>query len=81
LEPPAPRSASVIDLGVRLVTVAEAATLLRVSKMTVYRLIHTHAVPATRIGRSLRIQRRDLTEFLDPDRHHPTPSSGTPGSG
>jgi excisionase family DNA binding protein len=69
LEPFAPRSASAIDLGARLVTVSEAATLMRVSKMTVYRLIHTHALSATRIGRSFRIHRRDLIKFMHTDQH------------
>jgi excisionase family DNA binding protein len=69
LEPSGHHSASAIDLGARLVTVSEAATLMRVSKMTVYRLIHTHALSATRIGRSFRIHRRDLIKFMHTDQH------------
>lgn len=38
-----------------LLTVAEVAALLRVSRMTVYRLIHTDELPAIRLGRSFRI--------------------------
>jgi excisionase family DNA binding protein len=59
------RSASNPAAGSDLVTVAEAARVMRVSKMTVYRLIHATELPAMRIGRSFRIDRRDLTEYLD----------------
>ena len=33
-------------------TVAEVATIMRVSKMTVYRLVHGAELPAVRVGRS-----------------------------
>jgi excisionase family DNA binding protein len=35
----------------------------------VYRLIHTHALSATLIGRSFRIHRRDLITFMHTDEH------------
>ncbi len=38
---------------VRFLTVAEVATVMRVSKMTVYRLVHYGELPAVRVGRSL----------------------------
>jgi excisionase family DNA binding protein len=38
-----------------LLTVAEVAERLRISKMTVYRLIHTEQLPAIRLGRSFRV--------------------------
>ena len=34
--------------GVRFLTVAEVATVMRVSKMTVYRLVHSGELPAVR---------------------------------
>lgn len=72
MKPPEPHIASAIDLGPRLVTVPEAATLPRVSKMTVYRLIHTHALSATRIGQAFRIHRRDVIKFtVQKERHGP----------
>ncbi|MDQ1247300.1 MAG: hypothetical protein QG597_1670, partial [Actinomycetota bacterium] len=37
---------------VRFLTVAEVASIMRVSKMTVYRLVHAGEVPAVRVGRS-----------------------------
>ena len=40
---------------VRFLTVAEVATIMRVSKMTVYRLVHSGDLPAIRFGRSFRV--------------------------
>ena len=37
---------------VRFLTVAEVASIMRVSKMTVYRLVHGGELPAVRVGRS-----------------------------
>ncbi|MGI6878696.1 helix-turn-helix domain-containing protein [Microbacterium sp. gxy059] len=39
----------------RFLTVAEVADLMRVSKMTVYRLVHAGELPAVRFGRSYRV--------------------------
>ena len=39
----------------RFLTVSEVATLMRVSNMTVYRLVHAGELPAVRFGRSFRI--------------------------
>ena len=39
----------------RFLTVAEVAELMRVSKMTVYRLVHSGELPAIRFGRSFRV--------------------------
>ena len=41
--------------GVRFLTVAEVAEMMRVSKMTVYRLVHSGDLPAIRFGRSFRV--------------------------
>ena len=40
---------------VRFLTVGEVADLMRVSNMTVYRLVHSGELPAIRFGRSFRI--------------------------
>jgi excisionase family DNA binding protein len=39
----------------KFLTVAEVATVLRVSKMTVYRLCHSGELEFIRVGRSFRI--------------------------
>jgi excisionase family DNA binding protein len=41
--------------NVRFLTVAEVAEMMRVSNMTVYRLVHSGELPAIRFGRSFRI--------------------------
>ncbi len=40
---------------VKFLTVAEVAAAMRVSKMTVYRLVHSGELPAVRVGRSFRV--------------------------
>lgn len=40
---------------VRFLTVAEVADMMRVSNMTVYRMVHSGELPAVRFGRSFRI--------------------------
>ena len=49
---------------VRFTTVAEVASLMRVSKMTVYRLIHTGELPAVRVGRSFRVPESAVHDYL-----------------
>ena len=39
----------------KFLTVAEVAEIMRVSKMTVYRLVHSGELPAVRVGRSFRV--------------------------
>jgi excisionase family DNA binding protein len=45
-------------------TVAEVAERMRVSRMTVYRLVEAGELPAARIGRSVRINGDDVESFL-----------------
>jgi len=47
-----------------LLTVAEVARYLRVSDMTVYRLLQDGTLPCIRIGKSYRIRADTLKEFL-----------------
>lgn len=48
-----------------LLTVREVAEAMRVSTMTVYRMIKAGELPAIRVGKHFRIRRRDLTAYLD----------------
>ena len=48
----------------RFLTVQEVADLLRVSTMTVYRLIKNGELPAARIGKSFRVREDDLDAFI-----------------
>jgi excisionase family DNA binding protein len=49
---------------VKFLTVAEVAAKIRVSKMTVYRLVHSGDLPAVRVGRSFRVSEEDVNEYL-----------------
>jgi excisionase family DNA binding protein len=49
---------------VRFLTVAEVATLMRVSRMTVYRLVHGGVLPAVRVGRSFRVPEQAVHDYL-----------------
>ena len=49
---------------VRFLTVAEVASILRVSKMTVYRLVHAGDLPAVRVGRSFRVPEDEVHKYL-----------------
>ena len=50
---------------VTFLTVAEVASVMRVSKMTVYRLVHAGTLPAVRVGRSFRVHEKAVHDYLD----------------
>jgi excisionase family DNA binding protein len=47
-----------------LLTVSEVAASMRVSNMTVYRLIKSGELPAVRIGHNFRIRETDVERYL-----------------
>ena len=47
-----------------LLRVREVAELMRVSQMTVYRLIRSGELVSTRVGRSYRIWEHDVSAYL-----------------
>jgi excisionase family DNA binding protein len=49
---------------IKFLTVAEVASLMRVSKMTVYRLVHTGELSAVRVGRSFRVPEHAVNDYL-----------------
>ena len=57
LQRPAPRAVSFL-------TVTEVAAIMRVSKMTVYRLVHGGELSAVRVGRSFRVPEPAVREYL-----------------
>lgn len=57
LQRPAPRPVSFL-------TVTEVAAIMRVSKMTVYRLVHGGELAAVRVGRSFRVPEPAVREYL-----------------
>ena len=64
-----PTSGGVRPIGgnlsnVKFLTVAEVAALMRVSKMSVYRLIHSGELEAVRFGRSFRVTEGAVDAYL-----------------
>jgi excisionase family DNA binding protein len=50
--------------SMRFLMVAEVAEIMRVSRMTVYRLVHAGELPAVRVGRSFRVPEQAVHEYL-----------------
>jgi excisionase family DNA binding protein len=50
--------------GEPLLTVAEVANMMRVSNMTIYRLIKSGQLSAIRVGKNYRIRRTDVDRYL-----------------
>lgn len=48
----------------QFLTVGEVARVLRVSNMTVYRLINSGQLPAARVGKSYRLREEDVDRYL-----------------
>jgi excisionase family DNA binding protein len=51
-------------VGGSLLTVAEVAAIMRVSNMTVYRLIRGGELPAIRVGKNYRIREAEAQRYL-----------------
>jgi excisionase family DNA binding protein len=62
--PEPPESVAVLTGWPELLTAAEVAAALRVSKATVYRLTASGALPAHVVGSSVRIERADLLTYI-----------------
>jgi len=58
MQRPAPRPV------VSFLTVTEVAAIMRVSKMTVYRLVHGGELAAVRVGRSFRVPEPAVRDYL-----------------
>jgi excisionase family DNA binding protein len=62
-----------------LLTVPEAAAVLKVSPVTVSRWLRQGRLPAYRLGpRAVRIRRADLAAVFSPARERPSPSASAP---
>lgn len=51
-------------VGDRLLTVGEVAGTMRVSNMTIYRLIKSGQLAAVRVGKNYRIRESDVNRYL-----------------
>ena len=50
---------------VRFLTVAEVASIMRLSKMTVYRMVADSELSSVRIRRSIRIRKDSFEQYLE----------------
>lgn len=48
-----------------IMTVNEVAEYLKISEVTTYKLVQEGKIPAFKIGRHWRVEKRDLSEFID----------------
>ncbi|WP_217500744.1 helix-turn-helix domain-containing protein [Arthrobacter sp. C9C5] len=60
------------DSAPAYLTTAEVAAMMRVSKMTVYRLVKSQALAAVRFGKSYRIPESSVQDYI---RQTATPTS------
>ncbi len=51
--------------GKEIMTVNDVADYLKISVITTYRLVQEGKIPAFKVGRSWRIKRSDLNEFIE----------------
>ena len=66
-----PTPTDVTSLGaVRFLKVAEVAALMRVSRMSVYRLIHSGELEAVRFGRNFRVPEHAVNAYLRESFYH-----------
>ena len=70
--------------AVKFLTVQEVAEFMRVSKMTVYRLVHAGELPAVRFGRAYRVPANAVDSYLraavvDGTETHEAPGSAHSG--
>jgi excisionase family DNA binding protein len=52
------------NVSSHFLTIAEVAAAMRVSKMTVYRLVKAHAIAAVRVGRSFRVPEEAVIDYI-----------------
>ena len=55
---------SAANVSSHFLTIAEVAAAMRVSKMTVYRLVKSHAIAAVRVGRSFRVPEEAVNDYI-----------------
>jgi excisionase family DNA binding protein len=48
-----------------ILTIPEVAEYLRISNAKMYRLVQTGKIPYVKIGRNVRIRRKDLLKWID----------------
>jgi len=63
------------DTPIKLLTLAEAASILKISKRTLHRMIQHHQIPAFKVGGQWRILESRFQEWVQ-DEEDTTPKAG-----
>lgn len=71
-----PDDMSSANFSSHFLTIAEVAAAMRVSKMTVYRLVKSHAIAAVRVGRSFRVPEEAVNDYIRRSTEPATPPQG-----
>ena len=57
------------DTAIRLLTLAEAATILKISKRTLHRMIQHRQIPAFKVGGQWRLLESRFQEWVEEEEH------------
>jgi excisionase family DNA binding protein len=57
--------------GLRLLPIAEVCRILGMGKSWTYRRLKSGEIPSVKLGRSIKVKREDLEEYLDSRRYRP----------
>ena len=52
------------DTAIKLLTLAEAATILKISKRTLHRMIQHRQIPAFKVGGTWRFRRQEIDQWI-----------------
>ena len=63
------------DMAIKLLTLAEAASILKISKRTLHRMIQHRQIPAFKVGGQWRILESRFQEWVQ-DEENATPKAG-----
>ncbi|HZD41349.1 MAG TPA: helix-turn-helix domain-containing protein [Terriglobales bacterium] len=63
------------DTSIKLLTLAEAASILKISKRTLHRMIQHRQIPAFKVGGQWRILESRFQEWVE-DEENSTPKAG-----
>jgi excisionase family DNA binding protein len=58
--------------GLQLLSIAEVCRTLGMGKSWTYRRLKSGEIPSVKLGRSIKVKREDLEEYLDSRRYHQT---------
>jgi excisionase family DNA binding protein len=57
--------------SLQLLSIAEVCRTLGMGKSWTYRRLKSGEIPSVKLGRSIKVKREDLEEYLDSRRYHP----------